>query len=417
MKAYKWRIFPDKETINYLNQAIGSARFIYNFVLGIKKAAYDKDKVSLSVNEIKRRISPMKKTEEYSWLNDISSSALNESAIDVNTAYVNYFENIKKFKKGLLEDKPSPPKFKNKYGKKQSIRMQHVKFFFTENRIQIPKVKKHIVCRFKNYFPEPDIKLGMATIKRTPTGKYYISVFAHEHKEKTAKPPIKIDSTLGIDVGIKNIAILSDGKIYANLKLIDKYKKRIAYFNRELSRRVGAKKGSKKSQNFLKTKKKLAKLYEKIANTRDTYYHQITSELVKRDDVGTFAMETLKIKNMVKNRKLSKAISDASWFKFKTFLKYKSEWNGKNFVEIDQWFASSKTCSVCGHKLSELKLSKRFWTCPECKTEHDRDINAAINIGKEAVRMSKEPKEKTVKKRIKKIVKKLKIKVLTNSKQ
>jgi putative transposase len=301
----------------------------------------------------------VKLKKENIWMKEVNSQSLLASLKNLDNAYTRFFREKKGF-----------PKFKSKYNPKQSFQCpQHCTVDFEKGLLNIPKVK-NIKTVFHRQF-EGDIKT--VTISKVPSGKYYVSILVEDGKSLPIKPKLDRNDAIGIDMGLKDFVVTSDGDKIANPKYLRKSEERLARRQRKLSKK---KKGS---NNRNKQRKKVAKLHEKIANQRKDFLHKVSHQIVHKNH-GTICVEDLCVKGMVKNHKLAKSISDAGWGMLYTFLKYKSEWYGKNFLDIGQFEPSSKMCSVCGNIKSDLTLSDREWICSKCETKHDRDINASINI-------------------------------------
>ena len=351
-KAYKFRIEPTESQAQLFEKHFGCSRFIYNKILEEKQNHYNNHGETLSYHKGCKFITDMKKQEEFEWLKEVNSQSLQQAGKDLEGAYTRFFKGQNKF-----------PQFKRK-GVRDSFRIpQNTKII--NGKLVIPKFLEGIKIKLHR-----QIKgiIKSATISKTSTGKYYVSILC----EEDVKPLPKTNKEIGLDLGIKDFTILSNGKKYDNPKFIDKYKDELSKAQKDLSRKI------KGSNRYKKQKLKVAKIHEKIANSRNDFQHKLSTELVEEFDF--IAVESLKIKNMIKNSHLSKAISDCSWSSFVNMLEYKCNWYGKELVKINQWYPSSKTCSNCNHIHDELKLSDRKWTCSKCGTSHDRDINAAINI-------------------------------------
>ena len=296
----------------------------------------------------------MKKQEETAWLNEINSQTLQFALRSVDTAYKNFFQKLTKF-----------PKFKSKHSKNSFTVPQSASI--AVGRLFIRKFKEGIKCRVHC---EIKGKVGKVTISKTPSGKYFVSVFT---EEEYVTPLKKTGKSIGLDMGLKDLLVTSDGESFKNNRYIRKYEYKLAKAQQHLSRK---KKGSRGFEN---QKLKVARLHEKISNSRADYLHKCTIYIIRRYD--TICIEDLNIKGMERNHHLAKSITDASWGRFVSMLTYKAEWNDKKVVKIDRYFPSSQTCSVCGYVNKEIKdLSIREWDCPICHTHHDRDVNAAINI-------------------------------------
>ena len=296
----------------------------------------------------------MKKKEETAWLKEVNSQTLQFALRSLDTAYTNFFKKRAKF-----------PKFKSKHSKNSFTVPQFTSV--AGNRLFIPKFKEGIKCRVHR---EIKGKIGKVTIIKTPSGKYFVSVFT---TEEYITPIEKSGKSVGIDLGLKDLLITSEGEIFKNNRYTKKYECKLAKAQQHFSRK---KKGSRGFEN---QRLKVARLYEKISNSRADYLHKSSISLIRRYD--TICIEDLNLKGMTKNHRLAKSINDASWSTFVNMLTYKAEWNDKKVVKIDRFFPSSQTCHVCGYVNKVIKdLSIREWECPICHTHHDRDVNAAINI-------------------------------------
>ena len=352
-KAYKFRVHPTDEQKVLLSKHFGCARFIYNHFLKEKQEHYLQNKKTLNYNTCSSIMTDLKKLNEYSWLKEVNSQSLQTSLKNLELAYQGFFKKRTKF-----------PKFKKRSGHNSFTCPQH--FDIRSNLIFIPKFKEGI-----KYIKHREIKgeVCSITISKTPTGKYYASILCELPKEQ---PLPKTGKSVGIDLGLKDFIITSDGQRVANARFLKKYQKKLAKAQKHFSRKQ---KGSNRRE---RQRIKVAKIYEKITNSRNDLQHQVSSRLVKKYDL--IAVEDLNVKGMVQNHCLAKAISDVSWSSFVAKLKYKAEWYGRDVVTIDRFYPSSKTCSNCLHIKEEMSLNERSWICPKCNTEHDRDVNASKNI-------------------------------------
>lgn len=349
LKGYKYRLYPTKKQTILLNKHIGASRFVYNLALECKQMAYAGNKINLSCFTLHNQLKDLKT--ECEWLKEINSQSLQQAITNLDKAYTLFFKGQNNF-----------PKFKKKSNKGSFNIPQNVKL--ENNKLIIPKFKEGIDIVLHRPIKG---EIRQATISKTPTGKYYVSILCDTDELNKPKRKIKEENTVGIDLGIKNFLITSDGEIFDNPKYLHKAQSKLKYIQRKYSKYKGK-----------KTKYKLAKLHEKVANQRKDFLHKTSSKLIKNHD--SLAIEDLSVSNMLKNHKLAQSISDVSWSTFVSMLEYKAEWYGVNLLKIGRFEPSSKTCSNCGIINKKLTLSDREWTCIKCNTHHDRDINAAINI-------------------------------------
>lgn len=352
-KAYKFRILPTEDQKVLLSKHFGCTRFIYNHFLKEKQEHYLKNKKTLNYNTCSSIMTELKKLDEYSWLKEVNSQSLQTSLRNLELAYQSFFKKKSKF-----------PRFKRKFDTNTFICPQDNKI--KNNYIFISKFREGI-----KFIKHREIKgkICSITISKTPTGKYYASILCELPKEQSLP---KTGKSVGIDLGLKDFIITSDGQKIANARFLKKYQKKLAKAQKHFSRK------QKSSNRRERQRIKVAKIYEKITNSRNDLQHQVSSRLVKKYDL--IAVEDLNVKGMVQNHCLAKAISDVSWSSFVTKLKYKAEWYGRDLVVIDRFYPSSKTCSNCLHIKEEMSLNERSWICPKCNTEHDRDVNASKNI-------------------------------------
>lgn len=363
IKGYKYRIYPTKEQEIQLSKTFGSCRFVYNQLLAKKIELYKNEGKSLSKTDCNNYCNRELK-KEYLWLKEVDKFALTNSIYNLDNAYQNFFKRLKQGSGEL-----GFPKFKSKrnhyYSYKTNFTNNNIKVDFENNRVQLPKLK-WIKTKLHREFSG---KILFATVSKTPSNKYYVS-FNIECEYKTK---LKNNNKVGIDLGIKDLVITSDGEIFNNNKTTYKYQQKLAKLQRQFSKK---KKGS---SNWNKHRIKVAKLHEKITNIRNDAQNKISNQIITENQI--IICEDLNIKGMVKNKRLSKAIHDCGWGELTRQLKYKSEWNDKIYHEINRYFPSSQLCNKCKYQNKDTKnLGIRFWECPECGELHDRDINASINI-------------------------------------
>lgn len=362
IRAYKIRLYPNKAQKTFFNKSFGCCRVIYNEMLYELQNAY-KSGITLNKNELFKQI----KT-KYVWMNQSDSQGLCNSYQDLNAAYNNFFSKRAKF-----------PKFKKKKDKNtyRNCMMQKTieKLIPNKNHIRIPKAGL-VEFREDYDFSKLNIKkIYNITIEKSKTNKYYCSICVDvEQKEHEHTGEV-----IGIDLGIKDLVIDSNGNKYSNPKFQAKVEKKIKHLQRLYSKKT---KGSK---NKDKARLKLATAYEKLSNKRKDNLHKLTTKLIKENDV--ICIENLNVKGMTKNHKLAKVIQDASFGTLVNMLKYKAKWNNRQIIEVGRFYPSSKLCHCCGHRMQYMGLEVREWTCPICHSNHDRDINAAINILNEGLRI------------------------------
>jgi putative transposase len=360
-KSYKVRIYPNNKQIELLDKHFGCVRFIYNHFLNIKNSEYKETGKNLSYYDLCNRLTTTKNNDNYIWLNDVNSQSLQWSIRFLDIAFNNFFNKKSNF-----------PNFKKK-SNDQSFKVPvNSTFKLLDRKIIFPKFKEGI--KYKGKIDLDNLlKFNSITISKTPSGKYYASLqgeFNYEPKEKC-------DNIIGIDLGVKDFLVTDKGIKVDNPKHLNKSLKKLKYNQRQLSKKI---KGSK---NRNKQRIIVAKIYEKVTNKRNDFLHKLSSKIVNENQV--ICLEDLSVKNMVKNHKLAQSISDVSWTKFVNMLKYKSEWNDRELVQINRFYPSSKSCSECHYINDNLTLKDREWTCTNCNITHDRDINAAKNILKQGI--------------------------------
>ncbi len=372
-KAYKFRLYPNKEQAILINKTIGCSRFVYNHFLNQWNETYKETGKGLSYGKCSAQLPFLKKQEETEWLKEVDSIALQSSLRNLSDSFDRFFKKQNKY-----------PRFKSKKTPVQSYttKATNGNIAVLGDRLKLPKLG---MVRFAKS-REVEGRILNATIRRNPTGKYFVSLLV-ETEMNTIQ---KTGSSVGIDVGLKDFAVLSDKTTYENPKFFRLLEKKLAKEQRKLSRRKeqALKDGRKlsESKNYQKQRIKVANIHETIKNKRTDYLHKISTEIVKNHDI--IGIEDLLVKNMVLNRKLAKSISEVSWAEFRTMLEYKAKWYGKEIIAVARNFPSSQLCSGCGYQNKAVKsLAVRKWVCPECHSHHDRDINASINLKQEALRI------------------------------
>lgn len=360
LKSYKYALLPTPEQQEKLQRFFGSCRFVYNLGLETKIAAWVQAKKNLTCIDLANQMKELKDT-DATWLSECPSQTLQMSLRNLDNAYTSFF------KGGGF------PKFKNRHSR-QSIQFpQGVRVDFEKQTIFLPKLKTVSVVlhrRFKGV-------IKTVTVSKTKTGRYFVSILVENQASILKKKPVTEERAVGVDMGVKTFATLSDGSSFENIRTLRTNLKRLRIEQRTLSRRF--KKGAKdQSTNYHKQKVVVARLHERITNQREDYLHKVSTQLIKQYD--TVVLEDLNIAGMMKHHKLALAIGEVGWHKFEAMLNYKAEWYGKSIVYIGRFEASSKICSCCGSINKELKLHHREWTCGKCQSTHDRDVNAAKNI-------------------------------------
>lgn len=361
-KTYKYRLYPNKEQCTLIDKTIGCSRFVYNYYLNERIIKYKNEQINLSCFDCINDLSKLKKSNDFIWLKEVDSTALQQSLKDLDLAYSNFFKKNSGY-----------PKFKSKKHSKLSYRTTNTGNIKIENsHISLRKLGK-VKLKIDRYLTG---KILNATITHTRSDKYFISVCVSEDiiqfKENTNK-------NIGLDLGLKDFIITSDGEKFENLRYLKQSQNKLAKLQRRLSRKTIG------SNNWDKARIKVARLQEKIANQRNDYLHKLSTYFINNYDI--ICLEDLSVNNMIKNHKLAKSISDVSWATFVSYLSYKANWYNKTIVKVDKFYPSTKTCNVCGYKNNNLTLSDRHWTCLNCNSTLDRDINAAKNILDEGLKL------------------------------
>lgn len=359
LKAYKYRIYPTDEQKELLSKQFGHCRWVYNWGLEQKTKAYKTTGKSPSKFDLSNQLPVMKKNPETEWLKEAGSQSLQAALEHLDIAFNNFFSKRSKY-----------PKFKSRNSKQSYTVPSGIRVDFDHGRLKLPKFKNSIKIKLSHKI-EGDIRKG--TVSKNASGEYYISIIVETGTDLPNKTPIQSkEDVLGIDVGIKEFAITSEGEVVENQKFLRTKQKRLKLLQRKLSHK------QKGSKNRNKAKLKVAKLHQRIVNKRTDFLHKLSTQLVRENQA--VAREDLNVSGMLKNHKLARAISEVAWTQFDSMLQYKTEWHGKWLLKIGRFEASSKTCNACGHYNKELTLADRECICPECGSVYDRDVNAALNI-------------------------------------
>lgn len=366
LKAFKYRIYPNQEQEEKIDQNIGCSRWIYNYALAKKRKVWEEEGKSLSRYDVQRELPILKRQEETKWLKEADAMALVCSLRNLDFAYKNFFRKIK-----TKEKEKGFPRFKSKKNSKQNYTTyQGVKVDWGSNRLTLPKNKEIKIILHRKF----EEKIKQITISKVPTGKYFVSILVDTKDKEREKGETREKTTIGIDLGIKTFIAISDGRKIDNPKTLNRFEKKLAREQRRLSRKKNG------SNNKDKQRIKVARVYEKITNIRKSQLHNLSYQLTHEDQVKSIVTEDLNVNGMLKNHHLAKAIADVNWSKFVELLAYKCDWYGVNLLKIGRFEPSSKLCSKCGIINNELTLDDREWVCPNCRSKLDRDINAAINI-------------------------------------
>lgn len=352
-RAYKYRFYPTPEQETLLARTFGCVRFVYNAVLRWRTDAFYQQQIKIGYVEANAQLSRMKQDPELAFLSEVSSVPLQQCLRHQQAAFKHFFEGRAKY-----------PVFKRKKHR-QSAEFTRSAFKYREGQIFLAKCKEPLAIRWSRELPgEP----STITVSKDAAGRYFVSCLCEFEAQTLPVTP----NMIGIDLGLHDLFVTSDGQRTGNPRHTAKYAAKLAKAQRRLSKKKLG------SANRAKAKRKVAAIHAKLSDCRMDNLHKLSRRLINENQV--VCVESLQVKNMLRNRALAKSISDAGWGEFVRQLAYKADWAGRQLVAIDQWYPSSKRCSACGHVMEKLPLTIRAWRCPECSTEHDRDINAALNI-------------------------------------
>lgn len=361
VKAYKYKIKPDKQQEELLSKFFGCVRYIYNWGLNKKTSAYKDDGTKIGYVQLAKELTLLKQTEEHTWLKECTNEALQQSLRSLDNAFTAFFRKKAKY-----------PNFKSKKHTRNTVKfINSVHFDFNNWTVKLPKLGKVKLCK-NRAFDMSVCKQGTCTVSRDHCGTYWCVITVDDLQPKPTKTKLVKDNAVGVDLGIKDYATLSDGTKFTNPKHLEQTQKKLAHLQKVFART------KKDSRNHERMRIKVAKCHRSIANRRCDFLHKLSIYLVRNYDV--VCLEDLNVNGMVQNHYLARAIQGAAWSEFVRQLQYKSEWYGKNILFIGRFEPSSKMCHCCGHIKKDLKLSDREWVCPVCGETHDRDVNAAINI-------------------------------------
>lgn len=357
LRAYKFRLYPTKEQKIFFMKSFGCVRYIYNWALAKRIEAYQTDNKRINSIELCKMLTELKKQDGMTWLSEVSNECLQQSIRNLDAVFTRFFREKRGF-----------PKFKSKHKSRQSYKaINSVLVDLDNNKVKLPKIGWVKFAENRRF----EGRVASVVVSKTPTDKYYISVLVDNGAELPSKEVITYEGTIGIDVGLKDFAVCSNGDVYENPKYLEKSTKKLKALQRRFSK---AKKGGNRREQL---RKRLARQYEKVTNQRANYLHKVSTKLVRENQA--IIIEDLNVIGMMKNHHLARSIGSVGWATFFSMLEYKCEWYGKTLIRIGRFQPSSKMCG-CGYINRDLKLSDRSWTCPKCGITNDRDLLAAQNI-------------------------------------
>ena len=374
MRAYKYKMKPTDAQKEFLSKCFGCARFVYNHALSEKIDAYRKDGKTLSFFDLCASIRALKNQEEFSFLKEVPALSLNYSLLNLSNAYSHFF----KTKSGF-------PKYKSKKHCRDSVKFDpnSTKYDFTNFKVRIPKAGWITICRERTFDPTA-VKLNSTTVSRDDCGDYWCTVSFEDGTLPEPKAKVRKETAVGIDVGLSEFAVLSNGEKIPNPRFSEREEQRIAKAQRCLARKHRGTKDEEPSKRYVRYRTKLARIHRSVENRRMDFLQKLSTDLIRRFE--TICVEDLNIKGMIQNPNLAGAIGSASWSEFVRMLGYKADWHGVNLLRAGRFEPTSQLCSACGYRNPDTKdLSVREWTCPVCGTRHDRDVNAAVNIMNTAI--------------------------------
>ena len=374
IKAFRYKMKPTKKQEQFFSKCFGCARFVYNHALSLKIESYKTDGKNLSFFDLCTEVRELRRKEEYAWLNEVPALSLNYSLLNLNNAYDHFF----KTKSGF-------PKYKSRKRCSDSVKFEpnSTRYDFNGYKVRIPKLGWVRLCHERKFDPSC-VKINSTTVSRDACGTFWCIVSVEDGLDPEPKAKVNEETAVGIDVGLKDFAVLSNGNRIPNLRFSEREEKHMAAMQRGLARKRRRTKDTPASKRYERYRVKLARIHRRTENRRTDYLHKLSTDIVRKYD--TVCVENLNVKGMMRNHSLAGPIASASWSSFVRMLEYKSEWYGVNLLRAGRFDPTSQTCSACGYRDIRLKdLSFREWDCPQCGTHHDRDVNAAVNIMNAAI--------------------------------